>query len=209
MQTVYDSVGTKAELVRRLNDLIDAEAQVGEIAATLASLDDRSRSPACPRASPADSSIAVATSFRRVPRGHRDGTRTRQPRRRRRAPAPGRRRFGCPTALGHPRALRATLDVDQAATTIAALADFRVAILLIDDHRMTLGQLEDWIADTTIRAIFDPCAASPSATGAHPRPARSRTRAASTHAYVGRPMGTPTMSSKRSEAESDGQLLSQ
>ena len=32
VQTVYDSVGSKADLVRRLNDLIDAEAGVGEIA---------------------------------------------------------------------------------------------------------------------------------------------------------------------------------
>ncbi len=35
VQTVYDSVGSKADLVRRLNDLIDAEAGVGEIAMTI------------------------------------------------------------------------------------------------------------------------------------------------------------------------------
>src|SRR5262247_2708128 len=35
VQTVYDSVGSKADLVRRLNDLIDAEARVGEIAARI------------------------------------------------------------------------------------------------------------------------------------------------------------------------------
>ena len=35
VQTIYDSVGAKADLVRRLNDLIDEEAQVGELAGTL------------------------------------------------------------------------------------------------------------------------------------------------------------------------------
>ena len=35
VQTVYDSVGSKADLVRRLSDLIDEEAQVGEIAREL------------------------------------------------------------------------------------------------------------------------------------------------------------------------------
>src|SRR3954452_18705600 len=35
VQTLYDSVGSKADLVRRLNDLIDTEARVFEIAMTL------------------------------------------------------------------------------------------------------------------------------------------------------------------------------
>ena len=35
VQTIYDSVGSKAELVRRLNDLIDEEAEVGPIAARI------------------------------------------------------------------------------------------------------------------------------------------------------------------------------
>ena len=35
VQTVYDSVGSKADLVRQLNDLIDTEARIGEIAMTV------------------------------------------------------------------------------------------------------------------------------------------------------------------------------
>ena len=35
VQTLYDSIGSKADLVRRLNDLVDIEANVGEIAATV------------------------------------------------------------------------------------------------------------------------------------------------------------------------------
>src|SRR6188768_1802387 len=35
-QTVYDSIGSKQAVVARLNDLIDSEAHVGEIAGTAA-----------------------------------------------------------------------------------------------------------------------------------------------------------------------------
>ena len=45
VQTVYDSVGSKADLVRRLNDLIDVEAGVGEIAMTIPTTTDPSPSP--------------------------------------------------------------------------------------------------------------------------------------------------------------------
>ncbi|HMK10243.1 MAG TPA: hypothetical protein VK461_01540, partial [Acidimicrobiales bacterium] len=55
-------------------------------------------------------------------------------------------------ALG---ALRPGLSVDDAATTLAALSDFRVALILIDDHHFDLAQVEDWIADTTARAVLD------------------------------------------------------
>src|SRR6478609_8377240 len=40
VQTVYDSIGSKADLVRRLNDLIDVEAGVGEIAMTIPTATD-------------------------------------------------------------------------------------------------------------------------------------------------------------------------
>ena len=40
VQTVYDSVGSKADLVRRLNDLIDVEAGVGEIAMAIGTESD-------------------------------------------------------------------------------------------------------------------------------------------------------------------------
>jgi hypothetical protein len=46
------------------------------------------------------------------------------------------------------------LSVDDAATTIAALADYRMALVLVDDHRLTFDELEDWIADITVRAVL-------------------------------------------------------
>src|SRR5262245_23405607 len=42
VQTVYDSVGTKPEIVRRLNDLLDTEADVAGIAAQLGTETDPS-----------------------------------------------------------------------------------------------------------------------------------------------------------------------
>ena len=51
-------------------------------------------------------------------------------------------------------ALRPGLSVDDAATTIAALADYRMALVLVDDHHLTLDALEDWIADITARAVL-------------------------------------------------------
>jgi AcrR family transcriptional regulator len=40
VQTVYDSVGSKADLVRGLNDRIDDQAQVHEVVGSLATADD-------------------------------------------------------------------------------------------------------------------------------------------------------------------------
>src|SRR4051794_34641950 len=40
VQTIYDSVGAKSDLVRRLNDLIDEEAQIGDLAGSLSSVSD-------------------------------------------------------------------------------------------------------------------------------------------------------------------------
>ena len=51
-------------------------------------------------------------------------------------------------------ALLPGMTVDEAATTIAAFSDFRVAVLLIDDHGLDLDALEHWIATTTGRAVL-------------------------------------------------------
>ncbi len=155
VQTVYDSVGTKPDLVRRLNDLIDAEAQVGEIAATLASLVD----PHTIARVPARITCRLVDRCGDILRACLAGSAT-EPGLAGLAEEGGRRHLAGVTAVARQlsdiHALRAGLDIDAAATTIAALSDFRVAILLIDDHHLTLDQLEDWIADTTIRAVFEP-----------------------------------------------------
>ena len=48
------------------------------------------------------------------------------------------------------------LSIDEATVTIATLADYRVALVLLDDHGYTLDAVEDWIATTTARAVLVP-----------------------------------------------------
>ncbi len=153
VQTVYDSIGSKADLVRRLNDLVDSEANVGEIAASIGTdADPRAlvRIPAritCRLLDRCDDILRAATTGAQAEpelaaivdeggRRHRSGA----------AGVAGRL-----AALG---ALRPGLTPEAAATTIAALADYRLAMILIDDHHLELDQIEDWIADTTARAVL-------------------------------------------------------
>jgi AcrR family transcriptional regulator len=154
VQTVYDSVGSKADLVRGLNDLIDAEARVFEIAMTLPTETDPvvlARVPAritrrivercsdilrtsleAARAEP-DLAYVIEEGGRR----HRAGARTVCER------------------LAAVNALDPRVSVDEAATTIAAVSDFRVALLLIDDHGFDFDAVEGWMADLTSRAVLN------------------------------------------------------
>ncbi len=153
VQTLYDSIGSKADLVRRLNDLVDIEANVGEIAATVGTeqdprviariparitrrllerCDDILRAAFTGAQAEPELSVVVDEGGRR----HRAGA----------ASVAGRL-----AGLG---ALRPGLSADDAATTIAALADYRMALVLVDDHHLTLDELEDWIADITARTVL-------------------------------------------------------
>ena len=153
VQTIYDSVGAKADLVRRLNDLIDDEAQVGELAATLATETD-------PRA-------VVAVPARITRRIHeRCGDLVRADFEAARAEAElaevaeeaGRRhRRGATRVaarLAELGALAEGLTVADAGVTLAALSDIRVAFLLADDHGLTEQQIEDWIAARCAEAVL-------------------------------------------------------
>lgn len=153
VQTLYDSVGSKADLVRRLNDLIDAEAQVFEIAMALPTETDPLvvvRVPAriarrivercsdilrtgleAARAEP-DLAYVIEEGGRR----HRAGARAVAERL---------------TALG---ALEPERTIDEATTAIAAMTDFRVALILIDDHGLDFDGIESWMADMTARAVL-------------------------------------------------------
>ena len=51
-------------------------------------------------------------------------------------------------------ALDPGVTVDQAATTIAGLADYRLGLLMLDDHDFHLDDLERWMATTTARAVL-------------------------------------------------------
>ena len=153
VQTIYDSVGAKADLVRRLNDLIDDEAQAGELAATLATETD-------PR--------AVVTVPARITRRihERCGDLVRAGFEAARAEAElaevgeegGRRhRRGVARVaarLAELGALAQGITVADAGVTLAALSDIRVAFLLADDHGLTEQQIEDWIAARCAEAVL-------------------------------------------------------
>lgn len=155
VQTLYDSVGSKADLVRRLNDLIDSEARVFEIAATLTAETD----PLLVARVPARVTRRIIERCSDILRASLDAAHAdpdlafviEEGGRRHRAGA------GAVAArLGALGALDPEHSIETAATTIAAIADFRLALILIDDHGLDVDAVEHWIADTTARAVLGP-----------------------------------------------------
>jgi len=153
VQTVYDSVGSKADLVRRLNDLIDSEARVFEIAMTVPTETD-----------PVAVARIGARITRRIIERCSDILRTgmeaarAEPELAYVVEEGGRRHRAGARAVAERLAALDALDpkrsIDESATAIAALADFRLALILIDDHGFDLDGVEDWIADMTARAVL-------------------------------------------------------
>ncbi|HEX3823188.1 MAG TPA: helix-turn-helix domain-containing protein [Mycobacteriales bacterium] len=153
VQTIYDSVGGKADLVRRLNDLMDREADIGSIAAGIGSETD----PQALAAIPARVTCRLLQRSGDIMRACLAGGLT----------EPGlvplveeggrRHRAGASAVAGRLAALGALapgVSVDQAAGSLAALSDFRLGIVLLDDHGMTVEQLELWMADQAVRAVL-------------------------------------------------------
>ena len=154
-QTVYDSVGSKPALVARLNDVIDAEAGIAAIAAASA----QSTDPAEVVATPAritrailehcgDIIHALVTGASAEPdleavlaEGHRrhveGATRTVE-------------------ALERMGALDPSIERKQAAETLAALSDFRFALVLRDSYGWSLDAVEAWIAATSRSLLLRP-----------------------------------------------------
>ncbi len=153
VQTVYDSVGSKADLVRQLNDLIDSEARISEIAMTVPTETD----PAALVRIQAKITRRIVERCSDIVRASYDGARaepdlayiTEEGGRRHRAGAQG--IAGRLAALD---ALDPNIDTDEAAITLATLADVRVALVLVEDHGLDLDAVERWIATTTARAIL-------------------------------------------------------
>ena len=153
VQTVYDSVGSKADLVRRLNDLIDAEAGVGEIAMTIPGTTDPERLVRIP----AVITRRIVERCGDILRTCFDGARAEPDL------VPGveeggrRHRAGARIVaerLAALDALDADLSLDDVAATIATLADYRVALLMLDDEGYSFDRIEEWIGATTARAVL-------------------------------------------------------
>ena len=154
-QTVYDSVGSKQELVTRLNDLIDQEANVPAIARAAAESGD----PAEIAATPARVTRSILENCGDILRALVSGA----------AAEPelavaleeGHRRHVAGTAwmvslLADLGALAPSADRDEAAETLAALADFRLALVLRDSYGWSLDRIENWIAASSRALLLGP-----------------------------------------------------
>ncbi len=148
-QTVYDSVGSKQQLVARLNDLIDAEAGIGAIVG--AGLQSE------------DPQVVVAISAR-VARSilehcgdiiHALVTGAAAEPELAAVLAEGQRRHvaGSTTVAGRLRELGATLP-DDAVETLAAVSDVRFALVLQESYGWSLDQLERWMTDTSAALLL-------------------------------------------------------
>ena len=147
-QTVYDSVGSKHELVSQLNDLIDAEAGVAAIVRAAAESGD----PWELAATPARVTRSIIEHCGDIVLALVSG-------------AAAEPELGAVLAEGHRRhlegagrivaqlrsldALGPGVDPDDAAETLAAAADFRFALVLQESYGWSLDQLESWMAATS------------------------------------------------------------
>jgi AcrR family transcriptional regulator len=153
-QTVYDSIGSKQEVVARLNDLIDTEAGIGDIAKAVSASDDpREVAAMSARVTRAilehcgDIIHALVTGAAAEPElqvvldeGHRrhvDGAR------------------GVVRRLKKMGALATSAEAATAAETLAAVSDFRFAMLLRDSYGWSLDRIEAWMADTSRALLLD------------------------------------------------------
>lgn len=152
-QTVYDSVGSKSALVAGLNDLIDAEVELGGLVGPLMSSSD----PAVVSGVSARVTRAIVGQCGDIVRIVISGASTEPAlagvlaeglRRHRSGAAQVAERLA---ALG---ALAEGLDVGQAAEGMAALTDAKYAVLLNDDYGWSLDQVETWMADACRRLVL-------------------------------------------------------
>lgn len=143
-QTVYDSIGSKSAVVARLNDLIDTEAGIGAIVGTVVASRDpqqvaalsaritRSMLENC-----ADIIRALVTGAAAEPdieavlneghRRHLEGART------------------VVGALLDMKALARPAEADSASETLAAITDFRFAVVLSESYDWSLDRIEEWM----------------------------------------------------------------
>jgi AcrR family transcriptional regulator len=148
VQTIYDSVGSKSAIVRRLNDLLDDEGDVAALASQIATTTD-----------PVELlRIAVAISRNINERCHDivaaiysaasaepEMSAVRDESRRRHREGIG-RLAGRLASLG---ALRADIDVETAADVIAGLTDPQIAQTFVAEYNWTWERWHTW----TVRAL--------------------------------------------------------
>ncbi|MEZ5273475.1 MAG: TetR family transcriptional regulator [Ilumatobacteraceae bacterium] len=153
VQTIYDSVGSKSDLVRSLNDLIDREAEVAAIAAEVGFVDD----PHQLATVPARITRTIIERCGDIVRAGIDAARAEDELRGLVEEGSRRHRLGTTglarrlDALG---ALRDGLDIDAAAVTIGLVSDPRTALVMTDVYGLTPDQVEEWITDAVRRLVL-------------------------------------------------------
>lgn len=154
-QTVYDSIGTKQALVARLNDLIDTEAGIGAIAGAAA----RSSDPGEVAALSAKITRSILEHCGDIVRALVTGA-SAEPELEV-ALAEGHRRHvdGARMVVGLLQkmdALDDSVDAEVALESLAAISDFRFALLLRDSYGWSLDHIESWMATTSQTLLLRP-----------------------------------------------------
>lgn len=152
-QTVYDSVGSKKVLVSQLNDLIDAEAGIPELAASIGAAENPREILATQAAITrsilehcGDIVVALLTGSDAEPelqqvlaegrRRHLEGART---------------VIDAVVARG---ALARDLQPHEAAESLAAISDIGVAVILHTAYQWSLDRIQGWIANSSATLLL-------------------------------------------------------
>ena len=152
LQTVYDSVGSKAALVASLNDLVDTEARIPELVAGAVSSGDTGLLLSL--AARVTSSILRHSGdiVRLAMSAASDEPELRA------AAAEGHRRHragaaGMVATLAATGVLSADADLELLADTVATLTDLRVAIIQMDEFGWDIDRVECWMTALVARTF--------------------------------------------------------
>jgi len=148
-QTVYDSVGSKQELVARLNDLIDAEAGIGAIVRA----EIQSEDPAQVVAISARVARSILEHCGDIIHALVTGAAAEPELAAVLAEGQRRHLAGSTTVVTRLRELGTPLP-DDAIETLAALTDVRLALVLQESYGWSLDQLERWMTDTSTTLLL-------------------------------------------------------
>ena len=153
-QTVYDSIGSKQAVVARLNDLIDSEAGIGAIVGTVAA----SRDPQQVAALSARITRSMLENCEDIIRALVTGA----------AAEPeiqtvvdeGHRRHveGARSVVGmlnDMQALAPGRDIAATSETLAAITDFRFALVLRESYGWSLNRIEEWMVKASHSLLLD------------------------------------------------------
>ncbi|MGV1036011.1 MAG: TetR/AcrR family transcriptional regulator [Candidatus Nanopelagicales bacterium] len=154
-QTVYDSVGSKRALVLQLNDMIDAEAGIADIAKRAAT----ERDPQLVIAIPAQITCAILENSGDILRAILSGADTEPELRDIQVEGDRRHREGTARivhGLHSHGALRDDVTEREASESLSALTDVSLGLILFDRYNWSLERIESWMNDSACRILFDP-----------------------------------------------------